>query len=279
MATPALSRHVLPGALGEILVDVRAGGRTSPRPAVVVVHGFKGFKDWGFFPPFAERAARSGLVAVTFNLSGSGVDGEGRFTRLDRFRSDTFSAELADVRSVLAALRAGTLDVVPPSRIGLVGHSRGGGIALLAAAGDPDIAALVTWAAVASLDRWTGHDKEEWRSRGFTGVLNTRTGEVLSLGTEILDDLKRNGAALDLGAAARRVAVPWLIIHGMDDETVSVSEAEALFRSADPAVARRLLVPGTGHTFGAVHPWTPPAPQADRLFDATLEFLAGPGAT
>ena len=45
-----------------------------PGPAVVVLHGFKGFKDWGMFPVFSERLARAGVTAVTPNLSGSGVD-------------------------------------------------------------------------------------------------------------------------------------------------------------------------------------------------------------
>ena len=62
MATPTLTRHVLGGVLGPILVDVRAAGRDSPRPAVVVLHGFKGFKDWGMFPPLADRLARAGFV-------------------------------------------------------------------------------------------------------------------------------------------------------------------------------------------------------------------------
>ena len=57
MATPTLTKHTLPGALGPILVDVRAGGRAAARPAVLVLHGFKGFKDWGMFPPLAERLA------------------------------------------------------------------------------------------------------------------------------------------------------------------------------------------------------------------------------
>ena len=62
MATPTLTRHRVPGVLGDILIDVRAGGRATPRPAVVVVHGFKGFKDWGLWPPFAERLARAGCL-------------------------------------------------------------------------------------------------------------------------------------------------------------------------------------------------------------------------
>jgi hypothetical protein len=43
MATPTLTAHTLPGRLGEIFVDVRAAGRSGSRPAVVIVHGFKGF--------------------------------------------------------------------------------------------------------------------------------------------------------------------------------------------------------------------------------------------
>ena len=74
MATPTLTKHSLEGALGDLLVDVRTGDRRNPRPAVVIVHGFKGFKDWGMFPVVADRLARAGLTAVSVNLSGSGVD-------------------------------------------------------------------------------------------------------------------------------------------------------------------------------------------------------------
>ena len=59
MATPTLSHHHLPGALGEILVDVRAGSRDRPQPAVLLIHGFKGFKDYAFLPILAEQLARA----------------------------------------------------------------------------------------------------------------------------------------------------------------------------------------------------------------------------
>src|SRR3954451_5489641 len=130
MATPTLTRHRVPGVLGEILIDVRAGGRSTPRPAVVVVHGFKGFKDWGLWPPYAERLARAGFSAINFNLSGSGVDDSGDFVFPERFGRNTFSAELQDLRRVLDALSAGELEVSPPTGIGLLGHSRGGGVSV-----------------------------------------------------------------------------------------------------------------------------------------------------
>ena len=117
MATPTLTKHTLPGSLGPILIDVRAAGRTSPQPAVLVIHGFKGFKDWGMFPPLAVRLARAGLSAISFNLSGSGVDDAGEFAFPEKFGHNTFSAELHDIEIVLDALLEGHLGVAPPSSV------------------------------------------------------------------------------------------------------------------------------------------------------------------
>jgi dienelactone hydrolase len=276
MATPTLSRHVLPGTLGEILVDVRAGGRSSARPAVIVLHGFKGFKDWGMFPPFSERLARAGVTAVTPNLSGSGVDDSGQFTFRDQFARNTFSAELEDLARVVDALAGGDLGVAPPSRIGLVGHSRGGGIAVLQTARDPRVRALATWAAISSVERWSPAEQAEWRQRGSKDIVNARTGEKLPLYPDILDDIARNaGGTLDILGAARRVAVPWLIAHGAEDEAVSILEARALSATNTRATTKLLEVEGAGHTFGAAHPWKGSTPQFERVADASITHLAG----
>lgn len=278
MATPTLTTHVLPGALGDILIDVRAGGRTSPRPAIVVVHGFKGFKDWGMFPPLAERLARAGFATVTFNLSGSGVDGTGEFVWPERFGHSTFSAELSDLGRVMDALAAGELGVVPPSTVGLVGHSRGGGIAVLHAAGDPRVKALVTWSAISSVERWSPHEVTEWRRQGVREIVNSRTGQRLPQYLDVLDDVERNATgSLDILGAATRIRVPWLIAHGTEDEAVSHLESDAL-RGASPLPTTRLLaLEGAGHTFGAGHPWDPQkheTAELRRVFDMTLAWFA-----
>lgn len=272
MATPSLTRHQLPGTLGEILIDVCAGGRGTPRPAIIVVHGFKGFKDWGLWPSLAERIARAGLSAVTFNLSGSGVDDSGEFVHVERFGHNTFSAELQDLRRVADALQAGELGVAPPSAVGLLGHSRGGGVAVLHTAADTRVGALVTWAAISTVERWPAPQRVEWRAAGMNEVKNVRTGEVLPLYTDVLDDIERNATALDIEAAARRVSVPWLILHGTDDEAVSLAEGERLAASAPRA--RFVPVEGAGHTFGAVHPWRGETPALEQVEDTTLAFFA-----
>jgi dienelactone hydrolase len=275
MATPTLTRHRVPGVLGDISVDVRAGGRDSARPAVICVHGFKGFKDWGMWPPFCERLARAGLTAVSLNLSGSGVDDSGAFAFPERFGHDTFSAELEDVRRVAEALYAGELAVVRPSSMGLLGHSRGGGISILHAARDARVRALATWAAISTVERWQPVEKKRWRQTGVSEIRNARTGQILPLYTDILDDIERNAALLDLELAAERISVPWLLVHGTGDESVSFVEAERLAAAGSRSKMRFLPIEGAGHTFGAAHPWAGSNPALDRAFDASVAFFAG----
>jgi dipeptidyl aminopeptidase/acylaminoacyl peptidase len=273
MATPTLTKHSLPGSLGEILIDVRAGGRASTRPAVLVLHGFKGFKDWGMFPPLSQRLAQAGFIVVSPNLSGSGVDDEGDFSLPERFGHNTFSAELEDVRRVIDALIAGQLGVPTPASLGLVGHSRGGGIAILQAARDPRVRALVTWAAISSVERWPSAQRSSWRAAGKTDIQNARTGQVLPLYTDVLDDIEQNASALDIEAAGRRIRIPWLLIHGTEDESVCFAEAERLKAASARPDTRLLPIQGGGHTFGAVHPWRATTPELDTVFDATLAWL------
>ncbi|MEO8449868.1 MAG: alpha/beta fold hydrolase [Gemmatimonadota bacterium] len=272
MATPVLTKHSLPGQLGPILIDARAGKHMEPVAAVLVLHGFKGFKDWGMFPPLSDRLAKAGFTTISYNVSGSGADDSGQFTLPERFGHNTFTAELEDFATVLDAVDGGMLGFPKPASVGVIGHSRGGGIAILAAAGRPRVSALVTWAAIASVNRWPDPTKAEWRRRGVHEVKNMRTGEILPMYPETLDDVERNAAgSLDILAAATRLRCPWLIVHGSGDEAVPVAEAEQLAAAA-PA-AERLTLPGAGHTLGAVHPWRGSTPDLDRALNATTSFF------
>jgi pimeloyl-ACP methyl ester carboxylesterase len=277
MATPHLTTFTLTGADGGPLRgDVRTTAARADRPAVVIAHGFKGFKDWGFFPHLADRLARGGVTAVSFNFSGSGVGPEGdRFTEPDRFARATFGGDLRDLEAVLAALRSGRLieQLPPPSRVGLFGHSRGGGVGVLAAAGHPDIRSLVTWSAIGQASRWGPETIRRWRAAGMLDVTNARTGEVLPVYLDVLDELDadREGR-LDIAAAAALVSAPWLIVHGEVDETVSIREAQLLHRASGER-AELLVVRHGGHTFGARHPWAGTTAELDQAMDATVGWF------
>lgn len=269
MATPTHTTHQLHGALGEILVDVRAGSRDSSRPAVLVAHGFKGFKDHSFIPVAAGRLAKAGMVAVSATISGAGADAEGRYIRTDRFRRNTCAAELADLAEVLRALRAGELHVASPTSLGVLGFSRGGGMAVLLAGRDPGVRALATWAAISTTRRWNDAEATEWRERGFVEVPNAATGQPLVLGTELLHEVEGDDGSLDILAAAGRLTIPWLLAHGTADETVRFREAEALAAAGGPNVTT-LWLQGADHHFGARHPYPGMTPALQQLLDATV---------
>jgi dienelactone hydrolase len=272
LATPARRSFSLTGADGGPLRgEIRAAG--GPRPAVVICHGFKGFKDWGFFPVTADRLAQAGFAAVSFNFSGSGVGEPGdSFNEPDRFRHATYSNGLRDLTGVLAELRGGGLGV-QPTAIGVLGHSMGGGIAALQTAADPAITALVTWSATARFGRlWRREQIPEWRRSGTLEIVNQRTGERLPLATDILDDLERNAERLDVHAAAAAVRAPWLVVHGVADESVPANDARDL--AARAPQSRLLLVAHAGHTFGIKHPWGGSTAQFDQVLEASVDWFS-----
>jgi len=255
---------------GPLRGDVRRA--KDARAAVVICHGFKGFKDWGFYPMVTDRLARAGFAVVSFNYSGSGVGEDGlTFSEPERFGHGTYTNHLQDLDVVLHALRGGGLGP-PPTSLGLLGHSMGGGIAALRAAADPVVESLVTWAATARFGRlWRSDQVEEWRRTGKIDVTNQRTGQILPLYPDMLEDWENNRAALDVTTAAGRVRVPWLIVHGAADESVPVSDAQDLLARAP--TAHTLIVEGAGHTFGIVHPWAGSTAAFDRVLDATAEWF------
>ena len=253
--------------------DVRVPEGPPPRSAVVVVHGFKGFKDWGFFPWLCRRLAGAGHVAVSFNFSGSGIGADPeRFTELDAFAANTISREVEELGSVLDRVRDGELVPRPPRRLGLLGHSRGGGDAILVARDRPGVDALVTWSAVDTFDRWSAATREEWRAAGRLYVPNKRTGQQMPLGVGLLDDVEANRERLDVLAAAGSVRAPWLVVHGTADETVPFEEGQTLARRSRGA--RLHAVDGAGHTFGAAHPFEGPGPWLEEATRATLRHFA-----
>jgi dienelactone hydrolase len=254
---------------GDVLVAPDA------RQGVILCHGFKGFARWAFFPHLADRLAARGLAVVSFDFSGSGVGVDREtFTELDAFAQNSYTRELADLGVVerLARARGWVRD-----GYGLFGHSRGGGVAVLHAghAGPlaPAVGALVTWAAIAAVGRWSAPERERWRAEGQLAVLNSRTGQLLRLDVAALDEAEQlRGSTLDITAAAARVRAPWLIVHGTADETVSVDDARVLHTAAAER-AELLLLDGATHTFDARHPMGSPPPAADEAIRATTDFF------
>lgn len=255
MSTARIMSFELSGADGRPLRgDVRTAGDGSGRPSVVICHGFKGCKDWGFFPVLADRLARAGMTAVSFNFSGSGVGAAGdRFSEPERFAHSTFSNDVEDIKIVCSALSNGELvdGLLKSPGYGLFGHSRGGGAAILHAAVDPQVTSLVTWAGISHVNRWDQRSVAEWRASGKRVPPGNGAGDRLVYYTDMLDDIELNAKSLDILAAAGRVTAPWLIVHGSSDDFVPVSEGRELHRAAIATRTSISVFDGGNHTFTA----------------------------
>ena len=245
---------------------------TAGSGTVVICHGFKGFAHWAFFPYLARSLAEAGMRAITFDFSGSGVGPDREnFSTLEEFETNTFTQELTDLDQVIAEARnRGWIE----GGFGLFGHSRGGGVAILHASVDRDVRALVTWASISKVRRMSDDEMREWRKRGYTDIHNSRTGQNMRLGTRLLDEVEAlEKTTLDIPAAAKRIGVPWLIVHGDADETVTVKEGERL-ADLSPGFGTLWTVEGGNHGFGASHPVVEPAPTLSLVVRGTVGFFA-----
>ena len=90
----AVQRHEITGSAGEtIRVGVHPASEHSA--AVIICHGFKGFKEWGFLPDLADLLAQAGITAVRFDFSHNGIAEDiTTYERLDLFERNTWSREL-----------------------------------------------------------------------------------------------------------------------------------------------------------------------------------------
>ncbi len=234
-----------------------------PVPRVVVMcHGFKGHRRWGFIPTVALRLQAEGFGALVIDFSHNGrvpSDGAVRlsqddtFVALDLFRENTIAREVGDLSAVIDWIRGNgpaTMGVARNVAIGLWGHSRGGMVAIVKALEDPRVSALVTWSALAEPVQYSARQKKKWRETGELTFTDYPTGTSLALGVGLLDDIEANHEKYTVGDRAEDLAIPHLAIHGEHDPTVPVAHSYRFYDTPSIRADKKLLRLLTGHTYG-----------------------------
>jgi dienelactone hydrolase len=266
----------------KLRADLRYEADGKKKPVIIFVHGFKGFKNWGPFPSVCEHIAASGLISIAFNFSHNGVgDDLLNFTELDRFAENTFSRELDELSDVIGEIVSlKNIPIEPneihPDAIGLHGHSRGASIAILEARRHRMIRAVAAWAPVSYFNRYTDRQKEEWRKLGYAEMQNARTGQIMRLNETLLEDIEKNAERLDILAAATAITSQekaLLLVAGSEDLTAKPEESQEIYDAASKQFAELHIIPQTGHTFGAEHPYKGSTPALDTATRSTLQFF------
>jgi dienelactone hydrolase len=214
-----------------VVTDVFYKETNQPKRIIIFCHGYKGFKDWGAWNLMAAVFAKAGFFFIKFNFSHNGGTPEQPidFPDLEAFGNNNYTKELDDLASVInwVSNHSGFKNEVKLSDISLIGHSRGGGIVLLKTNEDARIKKVITFAGVCDFEKRTATigDLEQWKNQGVKYVLNGRTKQK----------------------------IPYLIIHGNNDTSVLIDEAESLKKWNSKSEFK--IIDNANHVFNTSHPW------------------------
>jgi len=234
---------------------------------LIMAHGFKGFCDWGFFPWFSEKLALKGVSVLRFNFTHNGVSEVNplEFTRLDLFAKNTYGREVSEIKKVVEWSR-NNLNV---TKIFLLGHSRGGGMVLLAAS-ECEVDGVITLASVDSVHRFTQETLKELRDTGRTTVYNGRTQQDMPIDRTLIDEIDASPNDFDILAKARNLNCPCLHIHCEGDLSVDCQASQYL---AEATKGKLKIIPNSDHVFGVKHPFVGETAELNIVLSDIQKFI------
>ena len=211
---------------GETLDYTFHTGSTETDTIIVLGHGVTGNKDRPFVVALAEELAKAGFHALRFSFSGNGASG-------GRFVDSTISKEVEDLGTIL--------DNLNQTRIGYIGHSMGAAVGVLRTARDPRIKFLVSLAGMVNT--------REFAEREF-GMVKPGAGFMWDdnncpLSESYMDDMRKINSVID---CAPKIKVPWLLVHGTEDDVVPISDSRDIYAKANNPKKLEEL-PGANHVF------------------------------
>ena len=211
-------------------------------PAVVICPGFAGNKCGKFriFVTLAKELAKRGIAVLRFDYRGSG-DSEGEFSEI------TLEGKVIDTIKCLDFLANDPQ--IDSSRLGLLGRSLGGAIAVLTARRYQVIKSLALWAPVFKSDPW----RELWESFKSNRQLDQAKKDILRNlpanvpNLEFLSQFFKLDLENELDGLRQ---IPLLHIHGVQDQVVKIEHAkdyEKVRLGLDNT--RFVQLPRSGHDF------------------------------
>lgn len=216
--------------LGERLDYSLHAAPSESSPIIVLGHGVTGNKDRPWLIALSDALAENGFTALRLSFSGNGAsDG--------RFEDSTVSKEVDEVRAVI--------DAIPARPIGYVGHSMGAAVGVLCASRDDRIKFLVSLAGMAHTAAFA--EREFGTVEPGKGCMWDNPECPLSLA--YMEDMRRVGS---VAAAARAVTVPWLFVHGSNDDVVPPQDSQDLFAIAGEPKQLETIA-GADHVFSGAH--------------------------
>ena len=206
-------------------VPARSG--SSPFPAAILTHGWSTTSRDVL--PLARPLSEAGFAVLLYDTRGHGASGEDGPITVRKFAED-IGASFDYLQS---------RPDVDTARVGIVGRSIGGAAAILAAADDPRIGAVVSCSAFADPHTLTSD---------YLRMLHVPSWPFCWLVSRFIE--RWLGTAMRNVTPLHRIgyiAAPVLLIHGEGDRYMLPSNMDLLYSQARQEHTERLLIPGRGH--------------------------------
>lgn len=198
---------------------------------VLLGHGVTGNKDRPILQGVSRSLVKAGYAVLRFSFAGNGAS-EGKFEQA------TITKEVEDLLDLLDQLSFGR-------KLAYVGHSQGGAVGVLTAARDERIQALVSLAGM--VDTKAFFQREFGQQVAGKDLLWDEEGFPLSI--EYKEDMQEEGR-VELAAAA--VCVPWLLLHGTEDDVVLLEDSHQAKQQATSCKKLELKeIDGADHVFSS----------------------------
>ena len=204
-------------------------GNSDSKTIVVIGHGVTGNKDRPLVVGLAEALAGEGTDVLRFSFSGNG-DSEGDF------RKSTISKEVTDLGSVLDAVAAAGY-----GNIYYAGHSMGGAVGVLRASSDDRIKALISLAGMVYTAKFA--EVEFGEETPDSGLM--WEDEDCPLSSTYVNDMNAIDSVLP---KAGEIRVPWLLVHGTEDDVVPIQESRDIYEAANEPKSL-IEIDACGHVF------------------------------
>ena len=217
-------------------------GNTESKNMVILGHGVTGNKDRPFLVALANGLASAGISTLRISFSGNG-DSEGSFT------DSTISKEVTDLGSVI--------DRFPDKTITYIGHSMGGAVGAIRTSQDSRIKFLVSLAGMVNTRQFA--ETEFGMVTPDQG--NMWEDEDCPLSSSYMNDLKTIESTVP---CASKITVPWLLIHGTEDDVVPIQDSKDILAAAGD-LATMLELPGANHVFADDH--------TDPMVNTTVDWI------
>jgi len=220
-------------------------GGESASATMLIGHGVTGNKDRAHLVALAEGLATAGINALRFSFAGNG-DSEGAFGDC------TITKEVGDLDAVISAVSA------EGGILYYAGHSMGGAVGVITAASDDRLRGLVSLAGMVDCKKFAETEFGDEKS-GFMWE-----EETCPLTDTYMDDMRALGTIVEKG---REIHIPWLLVHGTEDDVVLIQDSNDIFDQANE--------PKDFHIIGgADHSFNEPA-HKDEMVETVVNWVGG----